>query len=173
MKYRVETRSVSVEEVLVSHRVVISVEASAVTEQRVGEACQRPPASLEAQAADVEGDLLVRPSSPWSVDRQWRRRDPSTVSGGPSTVSAAADVSDSSSSTTEIRAAWSTSPAARLRLPSGAPDSTDAIWQSAGRVHDLLHSALNDHLRHNNFVRKRVSQLGSISSILHRPERVL
>ena len=70
MKYRVETRSVSVEEVLVSHRVVISVEASAVTEQRVGEACQRPPASLEAQATDVEGDLLVRPSSPWSVDRQ-------------------------------------------------------------------------------------------------------
>jgi len=69
---RVETRPVSIEEVLVANRIVVPVESGSVAEQRVREAGQRPPAGFEAQPADVERDLLVvRSAAPSrSVERR-------------------------------------------------------------------------------------------------------
>jgi len=74
VKDRVETRSVSIEEVLVSRRVIVSVETKAIAEQRVGEACQRPSSRLVTQATDVEDHFLGRPPPPRTVHHSCRRR---------------------------------------------------------------------------------------------------
>ena len=74
VKDRVETRSVSIEEVLVSDRIVVSVESDAITEQRVGEACQSSSPCLVAQTADVEDHFLGRSSPPRTVHHPRRRR---------------------------------------------------------------------------------------------------